>query len=127
MLLARSRRGQRFAAAVCGLLAFVTGRAAIAQDTSELEGMLEESVISGASKSAETARTAPATTTTITAEQLRQHGIRSVDQAINFLSLGMITESPLSSVEIGARGVLITQDFGNHVLVLVDGHALNEP
>src|SRR5213075_3298255 len=33
---------------------------------------------------------------------------------------------PLHSVEIGGRGVLLTADFNNHVLVLVDGHVMNE-
>lgn len=99
-----------------------------AGDTAELEGLLDEAVVSTASKaSAQTASTAPATTTTITAEDLRRYGIHSLDEALNFLSLGMITESPRETVEIGARGVLLSGDYGNHVLLLVDGHAMNEP
>src|SRR5882762_1536013 len=39
-----------------------------ADDASDLEGLLDESVVTTASKSAETATTAPATSTTITAE-----------------------------------------------------------
>ena len=69
---------------------------------------------------------APAVSTTISAEDLRRYGIRSLDEAINYLSLGMITENPLHSVDIGARGVLLTADFGNHVLLLIDGHVVNE-
>jgi len=49
-----------------------------------------------------------------------------LDQALDFLSLGMWTERSLDYAEIGARGVLITGDYGAHVLVLIDGHALNE-
>lgn len=93
----------------------------------ELHELLGQSIVSTPSKGAETDTTAPATATVITAEQLRRHGIRSLDEAINYLSLGMGTSSPLHTAEIGARGVLINGDYGNHVLLLVDGHALNEP
>jgi outer membrane receptor for ferrienterochelin and colicins len=96
-------------------------------DLSDLEGLLDEPILSTASKSAEVASAAPATSMSISAADLRRHGIRSLDEAINFLSLGMITQNPLHSVDIGARGVLLTSDFGNHVLLLVDGHTVNEP
>ena len=91
-----------------------------------LEGLLDQSVVSGATKSAETASTAPATSTSISAEDLRRYGIRSLDEAIDFLSLGMVTEDPLGDPELNARGVLITQDYGAHVLLLIDGHVVNE-
>jgi outer membrane receptor protein involved in Fe transport len=42
------------------------------------------------------------------------------------LALGMVTSNPLHAVEIGSRGVLLTNDYGNHVLLLVNGHMLNE-
>jgi outer membrane receptor for ferrienterochelin and colicins len=93
---------------------------------STLEALLDEPVVTTASQSAESASIAPAVSTTISAEDLRRYGIRSLDEAINYLSLGMITENPLHSVDIGARGVLLTADFGNHVLLLIDGHVVNE-
>ncbi|HUJ28838.1 MAG TPA: TonB-dependent receptor [Myxococcales bacterium] len=95
-------------------------------DTSDLEGLLDSTVISGASSNQEAASDAPATVTVVTAEQMRRLGLRSVDEAINFLSLGMAVQNPLHSVELGARGVLLSGDYGNHVLVRVDGHAMNE-
>jgi outer membrane receptor for ferrienterochelin and colicins len=91
-----------------------------------LAGLLDREVVSTASRMAEDASTAPATSTTITAEDIRRYGIHSLDEAINYLSLGMFTQNPLHSVDIGARGVLLTADFGNHVLLLVNGHAVNE-
>ena len=93
----------------------------------DLEAILEQSVVTTASQTAETKETAPATTSVITAEDIRRHGIRSLNEALNYLSLGMFTTSPLHGVEGGARGVLVTADFGNHILLLVDGHAVNEP
>lgn len=93
----------------------------------ELEALLEESLVQSASKTRESASTAPAVTTTITAQELREHGVRTLDEAINFLSTGMVAEVPRGAAEVGSRGVLISQDYGAHMLLLIDGHALNEP
>ena len=101
-------------------------RTARADDASDLEGLLDESVVTTASKSAETATTAPATSTTITAEDIRRYGIHSIDEAINYLALGMFVTNPLRDGEVGARGVILSGDWNNHVLLLVNGHAMNE-
>ncbi|HTN54528.1 MAG TPA: TonB-dependent receptor [Anaeromyxobacter sp.] len=98
-----------------------------AQDVSQLAGLLNEPVVSTASKAAETAGLAPATTSVITSDDLRRYAFTTLDEAINFLGVGMLTERSWGTPEIGARGVLLTGDFGNHVLLLLDGHALNEP
>lgn len=116
----------RFAWALVFTALAVT-RTARADDTSDLLGLLEQPVVQTASKTAETSSTAPAVSTTITAEELRRYGIRSLNEAINFLSLGMVTTNPLHAVEIGARGVLLTGDYGTHVALLVNGHVMNEP
>ncbi|NUO52940.1 MAG: TonB-dependent receptor [Polyangiaceae bacterium] len=118
-----SRHALSFKLAVaCTTLALA--RPVLADD--ELDAMLAEPVVETASKTAEAASTAPAQTTVITAEELRRFGIRSLDEAINFLSAGMVLETAAPAAEIGARGVLITQDYGSHVLLLIDGHAINE-
>lgn len=95
-------------------------------DDPSLEELLDQSVVSTASDNAESQSTAPATSTVITADDLRRYGIHSLDEAINFLSLGMVAQNPLHSVEVGSRGVLMTADFGNHVLLLINGHEMNE-
>jgi outer membrane receptor for ferrienterochelin and colicins len=97
-----------------------------AQDTSELEGLLDESVVSTASKTAEVTSTAPATSVSISADEIRRYGIRTIDEAINYLAMGMQIEKSDYAAEIGARGVLLSGDVGAHVLLLVDGHAVNE-
>jgi outer membrane receptor protein involved in Fe transport len=106
-------------------------RAAHAQpagsDASDLRGLLEQNVVTTASKSAETSTTAPATSSTLTAEDIHRYGLRSVAEAIDFLSLGAVTSYPLSTAEVGARGVLLSADSGDHFLLLIDGHAVNEP
>jgi outer membrane receptor protein involved in Fe transport len=96
-------------------------------DTSELEGLLNENVVSTASKTSEVGATAPATVTTVTAEDLRRYGIRTLAEAIDFLSLGAVTSDSQHVVDIGARGVLIPNDNGDHMLLLVNGHTQNEP
>lgn len=114
----------RFGAVLAALL---TTSAARADDGSDIEGILEQSVVTTASQTAETQAVAPATTSVITSEDIRRHGIRSLNEALNYLGFAMFTTNPLHGGEIGARGVLITGDYGNHVLLLIDGHAVNEP
>lgn len=67
------------------------------------------------------------TSTSISSEELERYGIRSLNEAINFLSLGMVATNPLHAVEVGARGVLLTGDRGAHILLLINGHVVNEP
>jgi outer membrane receptor for ferrienterochelin and colicins len=124
-------RGQPRSARRAALFAFLVGlhgiSAARASDDDGLEELLDEHVVSGASKTSELAKDAPATTSVITSEEITRYGIRSLAEAIDFLGMGLITQDPLHSVEVGGRGVLITSDFGNHVLLVVDGHVFNEP
>jgi len=104
----------------------LVARASAARADDDLDALLETKVVSSASSQAESSSDAPATTTTITADELRRHGIRTLDEALNFLSLGVVSTNPLHSVEVGARGVLLTADYGNHMLLLVNGHMHNE-
>jgi outer membrane receptor for ferrienterochelin and colicins len=97
-----------------------------AENTGELEGLLDTAVVSAPSKSPEAATLAPATSIVLTAEDFKRYGIRSLDDAINFLGRGMVVEKTFETGEIGARGVLLTSDFGSHVLLMVDGHVMNE-
>ncbi|MEK7704942.1 MAG: TonB-dependent receptor [Myxococcota bacterium] len=97
-----------------------------AVDTSDLAGLLDEPIVSTASLTAESARLAPGTSWTITADDLRRFGVATLADALNFLSLGMITERRVDFAEAGSRGVLLTGDYGSHMLMLLDGHALNE-
>jgi outer membrane cobalamin receptor len=95
-------------------------------ETGELAALLDTAVVSGPSRTQERVDDSPATVTVVTSAQLRTLGIRTVHEAMNFLSVGMVAQDPLHSVEAGARGVLFSGDYGNHFLVLIDGHAINE-
>lgn len=80
-------------------------------------GLLDQDVVSAASKVPEAASTAPAMSVPISADEIREHGIRSSDEAINFLAIGMQIEKLYCNGELGARGVLLSRDAGAHVLL----------
>jgi outer membrane receptor for ferrienterochelin and colicins len=93
----------------------------------ELEAALSESVVSTASRTAESQTNAPATMTIITAEDLRAHGLTTLQEALQYLAVGIFVHERLStSSEVGANGVCFNGDYLNHLLVLLDGHVLNE-
>jgi outer membrane cobalamin receptor len=117
----------RLPRALLPILSLAAALPAAADDVSDLAGLLNEPVVTTASKAAETAGLAPAMASVFTSDDLRRHGIDSLHDAINLLAMGMLTEPAHATPEIGARGVLLTGDYGNHVLLLLDGHAVNEP
>jgi outer membrane receptor for ferrienterochelin and colicins len=100
---------------------------AYADDTADLQSILSEHVITTASTTAQKDSAAPALSTTITSEDLKLYGIRTLAEAVNFLSMGVVTSDPLRTPDIGARGVLFENDNGKHFLLLVNGHAINDP
>ncbi|MET0387556.1 MAG: TonB-dependent receptor [Polyangiales bacterium] len=92
-----------------------------------LEALLNESVVTTASRSAERATAAPSAMATITAEDIRRFGIRSIDEALAFLGVGMRVEKArdyYTGLDVGARGLML-RDYGRHLLVLLDGHVMN--
>ena len=93
----------------------------------DLESLLSEQIVTSASKQAEGASSAPALSTSLSADDLRRYGVKTLAEAIDFLTVGVKTSGNLNGREIGARGVLLTGDRGSHFLLLVDGHAVNEP
>jgi outer membrane receptor for ferrienterochelin and colicins len=94
--------------------------------SSELEAMLQESVVSTPTTASAAASTAPAVTSTISSDDLRRYGIRSVAEAINFLSVGMVSQESLigGRQQVGARGVMLLNN--SQVLVLLNGHVIND-
>ncbi|MFO0760613.1 MAG: TonB-dependent receptor [Byssovorax sp.] len=117
----------RWSPAAAGLLALGLGvPEARADDGTDLQTLLAEPVVQTASKTLETASSSPATSTILSADDMRTLGIRTLDEALNYLSLGMTVEGSQAGLEVGARGMLFTRDYGNHVLLLLDGHVVNE-
>jgi outer membrane receptor protein involved in Fe transport len=110
----------------CTLTVHGLGGVAYADEPSDLQGLLSETYVKGASKTTESNATAPAVSTTLTSDDIRRYGIHSLDEAINFLSLGAFTSSSIGTLDIGSNGVLIPGDQGSHFLLLINGHAMNE-
>jgi outer membrane receptor protein involved in Fe transport len=98
-------------------------------DVGELADLLGSSVVQTASRSAEDESTAPATMTVVTAEDLRNYGITSIKEVVNYFGLGMSYQEDggaAGTTTITGRGVAVPGDGGSHVLVLVNGHKTND-
>src|SRR5262249_1772927 len=76
------------------LAASVVGDRRARADDPSLQDLLNEPIITTASKSKEKGSTAPAISTILTAEDIRNYGIHSIDEAVDFLSLGAVTSNP---------------------------------
>lgn len=111
---------------VAWVLAAGVASAQAQTNVDDLEGLLDVKVVSGTSRAQERTEDAPATVTVVTADELRRFGMKSLSEVINFLSVSMVSQDPLHAVEVGSRGVLFTSDYGTHLLVVVDGHVMNE-
>jgi outer membrane receptor protein involved in Fe transport len=112
--------------AIAVALALSAPSTAGADEPSDLQGLLSETYVKGASKTTESNAAAPAISTTLTSEDIRRFGIHSLDEAINFLSLGAFTSNNIGTADIGSNGVTIPGDQGDHFLLLINGHAVNE-
>jgi outer membrane receptor protein involved in Fe transport len=101
--------------------------AARAQEDRDLSSLLDEPVVTTASSTAETGTTAPATSSIVTAEDLKRYGMHTLGEAVSYLALGVASQHKLDDEELGARGVELVNDTGNHFLLLLDGHKVNDP
>jgi outer membrane receptor protein involved in Fe transport len=98
-----------------------------AEDVDDLTSLLEESVVTTASRGAQRATTAPAAVFTITAEEMRIYGVRTVAEALDLLGIGIQTSRVRDyggGADFGAQGLML-HDAGRRVLVLVDGQVMN--
>jgi outer membrane receptor for ferrienterochelin and colicins len=81
--------------------------------------------ISTVSKVWETAGEAPASTTIVRSEDLRRYGYRTLDDVLNSVR-GFYVSNDRNYVYLGVRGFSRPTDFNNRVLLLVNGHTINE-
>jgi iron complex outermembrane receptor protein len=86
----------------------------------------EEALVTLATLHPHKVREAPAIISVITAEQIKNMGARNLaDVLITIPGIGILTSTAWSRAEIEVRGVETRQS--DKVLVLVDGHRLNDP
>lgn len=109
-------------------MAAADGTAPTAQDLYELslEDLLRIEVVSGASKFPQPTTDAPASVSIVTAEQIRRYGYRSLEDILRSVR-GLYVSYDRNYSYIGMRGFGRPGDYNTRVLLLIDGHRLNDP
>jgi iron complex outermembrane receptor protein len=105
--------------------------AAVAQSASDqdLMGMKIEDLsrvqVYSASRHLEDVRKAPASVSIITADEIRRYGWRTLGEAIQSLR-GFYTTYDRQYTYLGVRGFLRPGDYNSRILLLLNGHRLND-
>jgi outer membrane receptor protein involved in Fe transport len=89
-----------------------------------LESLLTMQV-SSASKFSQSISEAPSAVQVITADDIRRHGWRTLEEALNSLP-GIYTNQDKTYEFLGARGFLIPGDYNTRFLLLLDGQRIND-
>jgi iron complex outermembrane receptor protein len=107
------------------LLATITrSENAHGQGTVSLDSLLSVRV-SAASKYEQTAAEAPASVTLVTADELERLGYTRLDQVLETIR-GFYTSDDRNYSYLGTRGFSRPTDYNNRILLLIDGHTLND-
>ena len=86
---------------------------------------LTHAKVFSASKHLEDSRQAPSSVSTITAEDIRRYGWRTLGDALSSLR-GFYTSYDRDYTYLGVRGILRPGDYNSRVLLLVNGHRMND-
>src|SRR5262249_11189223 len=86
---------------------------------------LKVDTVYGASKRLQPVREAPASVTVITAEEIRRYGYRTLAEVLGSVR-SFYTTYDRNYTYLGARGFGRTGDLHARILVLVNGHRLND-
>ena len=90
----------------------------------ELESLLGMEVSSAAKYRQEVAN-APSSVTIVTAEEIRRYGWRTLDEVLR-AQRSFYTSYDRNYTYLGVRGFSRPSDYSNRLLLLVDGHKINE-
>lgn len=110
-----------------------TGLAAAAENSSRLLnlsieelGTIKVDVVFAASKAPEKVTDAPASVTIVTRDQISRFGYRTLGDIMRATRSFDVSYDRNYNYP-GARGFNTIGDYGSHILLLVDGHRMNEP
>jgi iron complex outermembrane receptor protein len=94
-------------------------------DELSLQELLNTAVVSSASKFRQEVREAPASITVVTAEDIRRQGHRTLADVLRSVR-GFYTTDDRNYTYLGLRGFARPGDYNSRVLLLIDGHRLND-
>jgi iron complex outermembrane receptor protein len=115
-------------AAVLALLLPLARVAAGQTDLSDLaKDFFLSRTIEGASKHSEALSETPATATIITRDEIERYGFRTVADVLRFAVPGYTASTDRTWDYAGGRGHSLFEDFNTRILVMLDGHPMNEP
>ena len=113
---------------LASLLLLMLTDVALCQKTDLAEKSLEELMqmtVSTASKHEQPVTEAPASVTVITADEIRKYGYRTLADALRSVRGFFVTYDRNYSY-LGVRGFARPGDYNSRILLLVDGHRLND-
>ena len=98
------------------------------QDFSAEQSMFEDDtpMVTGASRRRQTLSEVPVSVSIITADQIRVHGWNSLAEILGHVR-GFYVANDLNYDYVGVRGFMRPGDYNARVLLLIDGHAINDP
>lgn len=113
---------------VCLTAAAATAQTRPAPDlsTMSIEDLLGVEVVTAASKFPQEVKEAPASITIVTADEIRRYGHRTLADILRSVR-GFYTSYDRNYSYVGFRGFGRPGDYNTRVLLLVDGHRLNDP
>ena len=91
---------------------------------SDIDALLK-TPIRGAAKYEQTVRQAPGDVTIITADEIRDYGYRNLAEVLESVR-GFYVTNDRNYNYIGVRGFSRPSDYNNRILLLIDGHTMNE-
>jgi outer membrane receptor for ferrienterochelin and colicins len=91
-----------------------------------IEELLDIPLVYGASRHSQKITEAPSSISIVTADEIRKFGYRNLSDILRAVQ-GFYVNNDRAYGYIGVRGFNRPGDFGGRVLVLVDGHRINDP